>query len=81
MNKITENTFIPLSLLTAVVAGAFWLAAMSSKTDANAADVLEIKEDVHGIIELGREQRREDREYIEKRFDRLEGKLDSLLKR
>ena len=56
MEKITEKTLVPLSLLGAMVGGIFWLTSMYNQTLANTESVKEIikkqdsySEDLHLI--------------------------------
>lgn len=69
MKKITENTLVPISLLTVIVGGVFWLSSMYSKVEAHAKsmEVVEAKQDKH--IEV--------LQSIDKRLTRIEAKLES----
>lgn len=43
MQKITENTLVPISILGVIVGGIFWLSNMYFQTKASADDIVEIK--------------------------------------
>ena len=43
MTKITENTFIPISLVISILGGGTWLSAVWYDTKANATSLSEIK--------------------------------------
>jgi len=45
MNKITENTLIPVSLVISIIGGAVWVSAIWYDTRANAKSIEKIKED------------------------------------
>lgn len=57
---LSEKTLIPVSMLSVIVGGVFWLSSMHALSKANAADIKENKSDV---------LRRLDR--IENKVDRL----------
>jgi len=45
MSKITENTLLPISLVITILGGASWLTAIWYDTKANAAAIIEIRQD------------------------------------
>jgi enamine deaminase RidA (YjgF/YER057c/UK114 family) len=67
---VSEKTLIPVSLLTVVMGGVFWLSSMYAKTNANAEAIVEIKD-----------QTRQDREHLDRRLNRIEAKLDRVIER
>ena len=73
MNKISEKTLIPLSLLSAIVGGVIWLTTIFDQGRANAQVISEIKD---GIEELN-EKIYIQLQSINTRLSRIEGKLSS----
>lgn len=69
MERITERTLIPISLVTIVMGGIFWLSAMWFRTEASAQDVSRLKQDVNNL----------NTEVID-RLARIETKLDIMSK-
>lgn len=45
-DAITENTFVPVSLVISIAGGILWLSAMWYKTEASAAEIEKVKTDL-----------------------------------
>lgn len=58
--KITEKTLIPISLLTIIVGGVFWLTNIYFSTATNASEIKELKQ-----------QRKDDTILINEKLDKL----------
>ncbi len=71
MNKITENTLIPISLAVLIIGGASWMTTMYSKGEANAANVQKIDAKYESFASLVVERL----STINERLARIEEKL------
>lgn len=65
MEKITEKTLIPISLVAMLIGGVVWLSVMWYRTDASAKDIHQMKRDMAVLND----------EVID-RLARIETKLD-----
>ena len=68
MNAITSRTLIPVSVLTTLAGGVFWLSSMWFRQDASAQAIAEIKI-----------QRKEDKEEWNERLNIMDRKLDRII--
>jgi hypothetical protein len=74
VQKITENTLLPISLVITLVGGVFWLTTIYSQSNANAVEIKEMKTKQELIIqELSEKQT-----LMLDRLARIEGRLESI---
>jgi hypothetical protein len=74
IEKITENTFIPISLMATIAGGVVWLTAILYKTDANASEIESIKGTNKEVLKLLQDQNL----IVIDRLGRIETKLENL---
>lgn len=67
---ITENTLIPVSLVIVLAGGILWLTTIQSQGEVNTVSIQEIKD-----------RREEDVGRIDRRLERIESKLDTLIEK
>lgn len=74
INKITENTLLPVSLVVILVGGVFWLTTLYNQTVSNAQDIsaIETKQD------LLTKELTEKQSLILDRLSRIEGRLENI---
>lgn len=63
MQKITENTLIPLSLLAVIAGGIFWFSTLYAEVRASSTDIQDLKNTMRQL------------QSIDQRLSRIEGKL------
>ena len=73
MNKITENTLIPISLLGTIIGGVVWLSVIYYKAEASASDIQKIE----AKLEILQNRIIDQNEKILEKVTRLETKLES----
>jgi hypothetical protein len=64
MNKITENTLVPISLVIVFIGGMLWLSSINSKVEASFMKLSTLEKAIIDIAEI-----RKDLEYIKKSLD------------
>lgn len=74
MNKVTEKTLVPISLVTTIVGGVVWLTTLWYKTEANAAEIAQIKQTSTEIVKTLNENHL----VIVDRLGRIETELKNL---
>jgi hypothetical protein len=70
VNKLTENTLIPVSLVVTFCGGIVWLSALWYREEANSKSISEI-----------RQQIKEDKILLREDFEKVNRKLDYLIER
>lgn len=68
--KIDEFTLIPISLLITICGGIYWISGVSHRTEANAKEIIQVREDHATLLETVTVQR--------EALARIEGKLETL---
>ena len=73
MSKITENTLLPLSLVSILIGGIFWLSTMYSKVEAHEDNLNKIQNQQTAFIASDNNFKEE----VIDRLARIETKLES----